>query len=84
MTTNANVIYEELSTKMKRALDEAVSRRSHTVSFEGSYKLDAEAQSVFGVGGSPFAGAVYDPGMGLGDSPACYVLSDDLVDLLAN
>jgi hypothetical protein len=83
MTTAATIIFEELSSKMKRSLKDAVSRNDDTVDFEGNYRLDSEAQAVLGIPGSPFAGAVYEPNTRLGSSPACYVISDEIVELLA-
>lgn len=83
MTTNASIIYAELSGKMQRSLTDAVSRSDQTVSFEGSHRLDGEAQSLLGIPGSPFAGAVYDPGTSLSRSPACYILSDEVIDFLS-
>lgn len=76
MTT---MIYEELSSKMKKSIDEAVSRNAHTVVFDRSPKLDAEAQTVLGIPGSPFSGAVYDPDQDLRYSPGCYILSDEII-----
>lgn len=84
MTTAATIIYEDLSSKMKRSLKEAVSRNDDTVSFEGNYRLDSEAQAVLGLPGSPFAGAVYEPNTRLDTSPACYVISDEVIALLAS
>lgn len=84
MTTKTNVIYDDLTSRMKRVIKDAVSHESHTVSFQGDPRLDAEAQVVLGLPGSPFESAVYDPGMGLGGSPGCYVLSDEVFGLLSN
>jgi hypothetical protein len=83
MTTDTNVFYEDLTSRMKRAIDEAVKKRSHTVVFNGDYRLDAEAQVLLSLPGSPFESAVYEPGANLGGSPTCYVLSDDVFQLLS-
>ena len=76
MTT---MIYDELSSKMKKSIGDAVSRNAHTVVFDSSPKLDGEAQSILGVPGSPFVGAVYEPNQDLRYSPGCYILSDEIV-----
>lgn len=82
-TTATEIMYDELSSKMKRSLQDAISRKDQTVSFEGNFRLDGEAQAVLGIPGSPFAGAVYEPNTRLGSSPACYVISDEVVALLS-
>jgi hypothetical protein len=83
MTTKTNVLFDELTPRMKRAIQEAVSRKSHTVSFKGDARLDGEAQVFLGVPGSPFESAVYDPGTSINGSPACYVLTDETISSLS-
>lgn len=83
MTTTANVIFEEMTPRMKRAIQDAVAHQMHTVSFKGDRKLDAEAQVLLGIPGAPFESAIYDPGTSLNLSPACYVLSDETISYVS-
>jgi len=83
MTTNTNVLYEEMTPRMQRAIKDAASNDSHTISFS-DHRLDAEAQVFLGLPDSPFESAVYDSNMSLGGSPACYVLSDEIMEHLSH
>jgi hypothetical protein len=83
MTTKTNVLFDELTSRMKRAIQDAVSHQSHTVAFKGDARLDAEAQAFLGIPGSPFESAVYEPGVSISGSPVCYVLTDETISSLS-